>query len=178
MRASQSRQSGERVTAALRVQLKKGRDGPSTLACVRSDGSRTWGKVHPFFPVHDLTHCAVESVLRLDEAFFGLLQSGWEIDDFAARGVAARLPPQAILAECIVGMLDLERANGRPFSTRDFGDGLALALAAQGLVTPPPLTEPILASIRRLRDQLEARWLALQAGDTLEVEFPAVPARA
>lgn len=45
------------------IQLKKGRDGPSTLACVRSDGSRTWGKEHPFFPLHDLTHCAVESVL-------------------------------------------------------------------------------------------------------------------
>src|SRR5574341_775530 len=31
------------------IQLKKGRDGPSTLTCVRADGSRTWGKEHPFF---------------------------------------------------------------------------------------------------------------------------------
>jgi hypothetical protein len=48
------------------IQLKKGRDAPATLACVRDDGTRTWGKEHPFFPVHDLTHCAVESVLGLD----------------------------------------------------------------------------------------------------------------
>ena len=37
------------------IQLKKGRDGPATLACVRADGTRSWGKEHPFFPVHDLT---------------------------------------------------------------------------------------------------------------------------
>ncbi|MGH7520615.1 MAG: hypothetical protein ACREMI_05010 [Gemmatimonadales bacterium] len=35
------------------IQLKEGRDGPSTLACVRADGSRTWGKEHPFFPLHE-----------------------------------------------------------------------------------------------------------------------------
>ncbi len=52
------------------IQLKKGRDGPATLACVRSDGTRTWGKEHPFFPVHDITHCVVESVLGFDQAFF------------------------------------------------------------------------------------------------------------
>ncbi len=64
------------------IQLKKGRDGPATLACVRADGSRTWGKEHPFFPVHDLTHCAVESVLGFDQAFFGLIARGWDIDHF------------------------------------------------------------------------------------------------
>jgi hypothetical protein len=34
------------------------------LACVRGDGTRTRARVHPFFPVHDLTCCAVESSLK------------------------------------------------------------------------------------------------------------------
>ena len=70
------------------IQLKKGRDGPATLACVRVDGTRTWGKEHPFFPVHDITHCAVESVLGYDQAFFGLIAAGWDIDDFEKPGAS------------------------------------------------------------------------------------------
>ena len=74
------------------IQLKKGRDGPATLACVRADGTRTWGKEHPFFPVHDLTHCAVESVLGFDQAFFGLIAKGWDIDDFAKPRASRAMP--------------------------------------------------------------------------------------
>ena len=84
------------------IQLKKGRDGPATLACVRADGSRTWGKEHPFFPVHDLTHCAVENVLGFDQAFFGLIATGWDIDDFTKPGASRKLPFQAIVAEHVV----------------------------------------------------------------------------
>ncbi len=84
------------------IQLKKGRDGPATLACVRADGTRTWGKEHPFFPTHDLTHCAVESVLGFDQAFFGLIATGWDIDDFAKPGASRRMPFQAIVAEHVV----------------------------------------------------------------------------
>ena len=81
------------------IQLKKGRDGPSTLSCLRSDGSRTWAKEHPFFPLHDLRHYAVESVLGFDEAFFGLIAAGWEIDDFAKPRASERLPLQARLGD-------------------------------------------------------------------------------
>ena len=59
---------------------------------MRDDGTRTWGKLHPFFPEHDLTHFAVEGVLGLTEAFFGLVRSGWQLDDFSTPGLRARLP--------------------------------------------------------------------------------------
>jgi hypothetical protein len=88
------------------IHIKKGSDGPATLACVRDDGSRTCAHLHPFFPIHDLTHCAVESVLGFDQAFFGLVGAGWEIDDFARPGASRRLPHQALRAERIVGVLD------------------------------------------------------------------------
>src|SRR5262245_20177690 len=101
------------------INLKKGRDGPSTLACVRADGTRTWGREHPFFPLHDLTHCAVESVLGLNEAFFGLIAAGWAIDDFEKPGAGARIPFQGILAEHIVGVLDRERALPEPMAVAD-----------------------------------------------------------
>ncbi|HEY3279823.1 MAG TPA: hypothetical protein VGJ83_04865 [Gemmatimonadales bacterium] len=78
------------------IELKKGRDGPANLACVRADGSRTWAREHPFFPVHDLTHCAVESVFGFTEAFFGLVAAGRSIDatGTAALPVEAHRPPR------------------------------------------------------------------------------------
>ena len=153
------------------IQLKKGRDGPSTLACVRPDGSRTWSQLHPFFPAHDLTHCAVESVLQLGQAFFGLVRTGWAIDDFARPGTAQRLPPEAVRAERIVGVFDLERASGRSYAATEFN-----TVAPGGT----PMTEADLAAIRSLRDELQARWIALAPGQTLEIPFPVIsltPAR-
>ena len=159
------------------IHLKKGRDGPSTLACVRADGSRTWGKEHPFFPLHDLTHCAthcaVESVLALDQAFFGLIAAGWDIDDFAKPGASATMPLQAFLAEHIVGMLDRERALPEPLTAAEVNEAVAASLSASDRQRFPPITDAQLATVRALRRALEARWHALPPGETLEIEFPA-----
>jgi hypothetical protein len=122
--------------------------------------------LHPFFPAHDLTHCAVESVLHLGQAFFGLVRGGWAIDDFARPGAAQRLPPEAVRAERIVGVLDLERASGRAYGAAEFN-----AAAPGGTA----ITEADLAVIRSLRDGLHAHWIALAPGQTLEIPFPVIP---
>lgn len=157
------------------IELKKGSQGPSTLTCVRSDGTQTWGKLHPFLPVHDLTHRAVESVLTFDEAFFGLVAAGWAIDDFAARGASKRFPLQARWAESIVGLFDLERGTGRVWSAPEFNEALALSLQGQGVEGFRPVAESELARIRQLRSESEARWDLLAPGDTLALPFPAIP---
>jgi hypothetical protein len=155
------------------IQLKKGRDGPATLACVRADGSRTWGKEHPFFPVHDLTHCAVESVLGFDQAFFGLIATGWDVDDFAKPGASRRMPFQAIIAEHVVGVLDRERALTVPLSVAEFNKTVVASLPPAQRDAFTPLSEAQLSQVRELRQTIEARWHALPAGATLVVEFPA-----
>ena len=160
----------------LRIQLKKGRDGPSTLTCVRADGSRTWGSEHPFFPLHDLTHCAVESVFGFDQAFFGLIARGWEIDDFVQPGASARLPSQAIIAEHVVGVFDRERALPRPLTAAEFNETIAASLALREGASFAPVTDEQLTGVRTLRDALQGQWAMLALGDTLAVEFPATVA--
>jgi hypothetical protein len=53
--------------ARLVIQIKKKTDGSAALSCRRGDGSVTWqgqdGQQGRFFPLHDLTHYAVETVL-------------------------------------------------------------------------------------------------------------------
>jgi hypothetical protein len=158
------------------IQWKKGRDGPPNLTCVRADGTRTWRKVHPFFPSHDLLHCAVESAFGFTQAFFGLIASGWSLDDFEGRGAAARLPNEALWAENIVGLLDLERATGQRMSAEEFNAALSASLSAQGCPPFRPVTDPDLARVRALVGQLRARWQVVAVGETLEIPFPAAPA--
>jgi len=158
------------------VEIKKGHDGPSSLTCIRADGTRTWGRVQSFFPIHDLTHFAVESVLEFREAFFGLIDAGWSVDDFQAKGVAARLPLEAIWAESIVGLFDLERGTGTEWSAPEFNEALLASLRAQGATGFRPVTDDELARARALRNELKGRWEALAPGETLAVPFPAPPA--
>jgi hypothetical protein len=155
------------------IHLKKGRDGPATLACVRADGTRTWGKEHPFFPAHDLTHCAVESVLGFDQAFFGLIATGWDIDDFAQPGASKRMPFQAIVAEHVVGVFDRERALAQPMTVAEFNESVVTSLPPAERDAFNKLSDAQVSRVRELRYALEARWYALPAGATLVVEFPA-----
>lgn len=154
----------------MKIQLKKGRDGRSSLACLRADGTRTWARVHPFFPEHDLTHCAVESVLRFREAFFGLVASGWEIDAFAVKQL--RLPAEAMWAENIVGLLDLERAAGQLLTAAELNEQLATVLRKQNLAPFRAITDDEVNIMRQLRGDLVSRWRMIPEGDTLEVGFP------
>ena len=158
----------------MHIQLKKAKDGRCTLACVRPDGSRTWAKVHPFFPVHDLTHCSVETVFAFRAAFFGLVASGWDLDRFDGPEGRRGLPPEALWAECIVGLFDTERARDEPWAAAEFSEALSAALAGIGVEPFRPVTDAELARVRALRAELVARWRALPRGETLEVPFPAV----
>jgi len=154
----------------MRIQLKKGRDGRSTLACVRSDGSRTWARVHPFFPEHDLTHCAVESALGFRQAFFGLVASGWEIDAFQEKHL--ELPAEALWAENIVGLLDLERASGQLIPAPELNEQLSVVLEKQQVPPFRAMTDADLSNMRQLRGSLVSRWRMTLEGETLEVAFP------
>ncbi len=155
----------------LRIQLKKGRDGPPTLTAIRADGSCTWSRVHRFFPLHDLLHYAVETTLGFHQAFFGLLAAGWALEDFAAPQGRARLPAEAGWAENIVGLLDQERATGTAYDAATFNAGLRAALVSQGWPLYRELAEAELTAIRDTHRALAARWAALPPGRHLELVF-------
>jgi len=64
----------------LLIRIKKKGDGSAALSCLRADGSVTWqrqnGQQGRFFPLHDLTHYAVETVLGHTRGFYGLVAKG------------------------------------------------------------------------------------------------------
>jgi hypothetical protein len=91
----------------LRILFAKAKDPASqdVITCIRADGSRTWSKLHAAFPIHDMTHYAVETVLEVKNGFFGLLAKGWDITDFAIPEKRARMPLEALWVEHVVGIV-------------------------------------------------------------------------
>jgi hypothetical protein len=161
----------------MRILLTRRPDGGSVLRCERTDGTATWqshqGKQARFFPLHDLTHYAVETSLHARQGFFGLVAAGWDIEDTGGKGARGPLPPQALLVERIVGMLDLESASNDGWSASDYVEQLTAAGAGESLRSLGALTDAILAQIRSRRAELFARWASTPVGATLELEFDA-----
>ena len=145
------------------IRIKKKTDGSAALSCTRPDGTITWqqqnGQQGQFFPLHDLTHYAVETVLDL-RGFFGLVAEGWDLGDFGKPWPRGPLPAEALAVEQVVGFLDTERASGREWAATDLR-----------LAPPYAFGEEQLRQVRDARRDLFARWATLPAGDTLELSF-------
>ena len=161
--------------SGLTVLLKKKADGSAALSCRRADGSVTWqrqeGAQGRFFPLHDLTHFAVETELEYAQGFFGLVAEGWDVTDFGPPWPRGALPVQALLAELLVGFLDAERASGTPWTIDELKVSTASYARQSGRQLDLALTEAELDRIRERRGQLFAQWAALGAGDMLELRF-------
>jgi hypothetical protein len=165
----------------LTIRIKKNRDGTAALSCTRADGTVTWqrqqGAQALFFPLHDLTHYAVETVLGHRRGFYGLVAEGWDFDDFGTPWPRGPVPADADPSELIVGFLDAERASGAAWTAADLIEQAAHFYAANGLKgAPPVITDDQLERIRAWRRELFARWDAVEAGEALELIFePAAP---
>ena len=157
------------------IQITKRTDGGTVLSCVTPDGTTTWQKSEnrqaAFFPLHDLTHYAVESVLETKAGFFGLIANGWSIDDTTGKGAMGPLPPQSIAVERLVGLLDVERATASSWTADEFVGQLTAVGVDPALLD---LTDAKLNEVRDRRRDLFAAWAAVVPGQSLDLSFPPV----
>lgn len=154
----------------LLIRLTRKPDGTAAFACVRPDGTVTWqrqqGVRAGFFPIHDLTHYAVETELGHDRGFYGLVAEGWDLTDFGSPWPRGPMPADMDPSELIVGMLDMERASGVEMDAAEFNQ--AMALKQPGV---PTLSPDALARVRARCQELFHRWVSLPVGATLELPF-------
>jgi len=163
------------------IRIKKGADGRTSLSCTRADGTSTWqrqeGAQASFFPRHDLTHYAVETVLGQRRGFYGLVAGGWDLSDFGTPWPRGKLPKDANLSEIIVGFFDRERASGEIRTAEELNAELAAYCGENDLPAPDAFTEEHLWLVRQKRGDLFTRWEAVELGGALELSFdPAAPA--
>lgn len=154
------------------IRFLKKRDGGNVLSCVRADGTSTWQHQRDdFFAPHDLTHFAIETTLGLQDAFYGLLASGWDIADFGPPWPRGPLPPDALWAEHLAGAFDVERAGGVQTDADELNAWLATAYQNIGVVLHRAVTEEELVQIRDTAQNLIARWRHTPRGEALELTF-------
>ena len=162
-------------TRRIVIRIKKGTDGRTSLSCERADGTITWqrqkGGQARFFPRHDLTHYAVETVLGHTKGFYGLVAAGWDLSDFGTPWPRGEIPKDANVTEIIVGFFDRERASGQMGTAEEINDELAKFAEENGLLAPEPLSEEDLSRVRKRRGELFAQWDAVRPGHTLELDF-------
>ena len=158
------------------IRIKKKSDGSAALSARRADGTTTWqrqeGQLGRFFPLHDLTHYAVETTLGFRRAFFGLLAEGWDISDFGRASGKELQQGEAGLGELIVGFFDLERATGVLETADALNEKIRSYYADRRSPCPEcSLTEDQVGRIRDRRAELFATWRALPAGHAIELAF-------
>jgi len=162
-------------TPPIVIRIKKGADGRTSLSCARADGTTTWqrqeGAQASFFPRHDLTHYAVETVLGHRGGFYGLVAAGWDLSDFGTPWPRGKLPKDANLSEMIVGFFDRERATGQIGTADELNGQLATFCAEHELPAPEKLTEEDLSRVRQKRAELFVQWETVQPGGVLELVF-------
>jgi hypothetical protein len=160
----------------MKIKITKRADGGSVLSCTRDDGTVTWqrqrGKNAVFFPLHDLTHYAVETTLGHEAGFYGLVADGWDISDFGSPWPRGPMPDDAVTSELIVGFLDAERASGVLGTAADLNEQAALYNAEHDRSSRwKALTDDDLTRVRSATRQLIARWRALDPGEAIELLF-------
>ncbi|MEY2508413.1 MAG: hypothetical protein QOH01_2742 [Verrucomicrobiota bacterium] len=159
----------------LLLQITKQADGGALLRCVRADGSTTWQKQEGdragFFPLHDLTHYAVETELKFRRGFYGLIAEGWEIADTTGKTARGSLPEETLEVEYLVSAFSAERAGGIPATAEEFNELAATFASAKGMRSPRPLTDEDMARVRGRFAELATQWRALPTGSTLKLPF-------
>ena len=156
----------------LQIQFTKRTDGSVILRCTREDGTVTWQKHEKqgaFYSFHDLTHYAVETVLGLDQGFYGLVADGWDIEDTGGKGKRGRPSAATILVEHVVGLFDRERSGGvAPLDAAEFS---ALVEEMTGLKLKHAFTERQLTAARERIAELHQQWLSIPPGSSLDLTF-------
>lgn len=155
----------------MQIRLKKGRDGPDSLACVRDDGTSTWRRIQRGLALHDLAHYAVETELGVADGFYGLVAGGWSFEAFAVAEERTRIPPGAIWVELLVNAFLTEAASGELLEADAFHASVSQSAAKLGIAIPRRLDDEPVARIRATIVSLVARWRALAPGKTLELAF-------
>jgi hypothetical protein len=157
----------------MQVRLKKGRDGPDSLACVRDDGTSTWRRIQRGLALHDLAHYAVETEIEIPDGFFGLVETGWNLEDLADAEERSRIPPGSIWVEFLVNTFITEAAGGELYEADAFNESVSKSAAKLGIAAPRELGAEEIARVRGNLLSLVARWRALPPGETLELTFRA-----
>jgi hypothetical protein len=146
-------------------------DGASVLTCKRNDGSVTWKRTDPFFIYHDLCHYAVETVLPLKNAFYGMVGSGTDISEFdlPKEQRAVIITDEAVFAEHLVNLFVTDHVQGRIEDMQK----MIISICGKngGAVFLPLLTTEKTEEVRNKYNELVRQWKSVPEKKSLQLFY-------
>jgi len=155
----------------MEIKLTKNASGDHILSCKRNDGTITWKHVSNFFISHDICHYAVETVVPLNNAFFGMVAAGTDIENFDLPKDQRnfQLGEEAILAEHLVNLLTIEISQGKMENLLEVFSGIYEEHVGTKLYQL--ITEIKLEEIRHKLSDLVQKWRLLEETKTMTLIF-------
>jgi hypothetical protein len=155
----------------MEIKITKNLSGDYVLSCKRNDGTETWKHVSNFFIIHDICHYAAETVIPLNNAFFGMVTAGTDIENFDLPKEQRnfQLPEEAILAEHLVNLLTIEVTQGKMENFLEVFSGIYEEHVGTKLYRM--VTENKLEEIRNKITDLLQQWNLLEETKTLTLLF-------
>jgi hypothetical protein len=153
------------------MRVTKYQGKPHIILYKRDDGSETWMHADDYFVRHDLSHYAIEKMMKYKTAFMGMLNQGMDIRDFENREKRSRLriTEEAWYAENMANLFLIEIAQGL---FTDFNQTAQEAFQKMNLeIALPVLNKNEIADIRGYLGKLLAIWEALAPGNQITLEF-------
>lgn len=154
----------------MKISFTKGKSNNHIISCKRDDETITWMHIDSFFVTHDVCHYAVEKGLALQNAFYGMLASGTDINDFElpkAKRIV-ELSDQAVFAEQIVNLLTIEHNQGR---MNNFIDVLNEVCKGNVMSPASPIVKEKLEQIRHSFEMLMNQWDLLPEDKSMILVF-------
>jgi len=155
----------------MEIKLTKNSSGDHVLSCKRNDGTITWKHVSNFFISHDICHYAVETVVPFNNAFFGMVAAGIDIENFDLPKDQRnfQLSEEAILAEHLVNLLTIEISQGKMKDLLEVFSGIYEEHVGTKLYQV--ITEVKLEEVRDKLTGLVQQWNLLEETKTMTLIF-------
>jgi len=158
------------------IYIKKIKNAPSVLTVKRTDGSTTYSRLQVNFEIHDIAHFVVEKQLRLNNAFYGLLSQGYQINDFLLpkeerpdKLQPQNLPQEALATEHLVNLLTIDFMSTAP--GMDISKTLESILKENELSFPEKVSAAKIISIQEELANLMSKWNELDGGQELKLKL-------
>ena len=155
----------------MEIKLTKNSSGDHILSCKRNDGTITWKQVTNFFISHDICHYAVETVIPFNNAFFGMVAAGIDIENFDLPKDQRnfQFSEEAILAEHLVNLLTIEISQGKMENLLELFSGIYEEHVGTNLYKI--VTKEKLEEIRTKFSGLMQQWRSLPENQTMTLLF-------
>ncbi len=161
----------------MRIEIKKGQQGPDLLKCIRKDGSVCEAELSTGSAYHDLAHFVVKSNTGNQEGFWGRIAEGYSIEEYALPNEqrAFQISETGYHAEFLATLLQTAIALGNPTASgfdSAYTDMLRKSATAQNIPFPTIPNSDVLSEWIEKGQALTKKWKELAAGEMLVLKFP------